>query len=716
MTAARKILFSLLIAVILFAGAAAAAYTGLFDFIEARFYNPSITKSLRRETGRDAEVIQEWLYNLQDRFLSSLNEPAVRRSFLSGPDAADIFERERIYGLMLESIAGLQSIRFLDSSGARILFSTYPADIKSRKPLQAVYREYHSGPSDLPLDDILVPAQGNHRLLLAREQIIFSFPFYDYFGIYQGTALFTLSEMAVSGHLAGAGRLKTGEDISITAVPPGIVSGLPPFSQNEILAGISTVWNDGLFNFIPFVSGSGITLALVSAKTSQGIFYGRLVNGSVFEFSLPMKMILLASVFITVYLAVFFFFNIRPDPITVIQNRFNRLQISLIEQFYERKGDMDWRRWARELEQRREEIRGELKRGLQFGTGRYTEKDADTLIDKSWDELLALTGGRTGVFDEEKLRMALARVLKTEPLAPPHSGGNTGSAGNGTFIENTEELEELEAVEDDEYFSAAELNLRQNGGLLMAAERRQFRDRAKKNKKISNVRLAFGDDDIPYIVETSGIEIVDDENIDDAIRAMQDDDGAGIEKQDGPDIFENEGEKPAASPLSAREIADIASEIEFGPMPETDSPEEEAHRIAAAPLEVVSPFASMLSPLDISAPFSAGPEPDETGSAGREDAADRNGEKMPPGEKDNLASGMPVIYQPFQGPSGVEPELLQGVDDDPSQTPEAEPAADGVIVQQNGIHYINSNVLNQHNEEKLDSGFRELVESVVAKN
>ena len=321
-----------------------------------------------------------------------------------------------------------------------------------------------------------------------------------------------------------------------------------------------------------------------------------------------------------------------------------------------------------------------------------------------------------------------------ESPAPPQSLSDAGPAGNAAFIEDAEELEELEAVPDTDAFSGMDAAPRppqetgfsgagwnpRQGGLLQAAERKQFQNQAKKNKKISNVRLAFGDDDIPYIVETSGIEIVDDEDIDNAIRAMQDDDSAGVEELEGPESFEYAGGKPA-SPPSAREIADIVSEIEFGLVPETDLPEEDAQRIAATPLEVVSPFASMLSPLDISAPSFAGGEPDETGGPGPEYPA-ADGEDLslppdvPPEDTDNLAAGMPVMYRPFQDPSGLEPELLQGADEDASQAAEAAKAAGAVIVQQNGIHYINNDVINQHNEENLDSGFRELVESVVTKN
>ena len=73
-----------------------------------------------------------------------------------------------------------------------------------------------------------------------------------------------------------------------------------------------------------------------------------------------------------------------------------------------------------------------------------------------------------------------------------------------------EELEELEAVEELEEIEAVE----------DAPERKIIP--VKPSRRISNVRIAFGDDDVPYLVESSGLELVDGD-IDEVIRFMEDD-------------------------------------------------------------------------------------------------------------------------------------------------------------------------------------------------
>ena len=568
MTVSQKTAFSLFISVLLVVGAAALAYTGLFDLLETRFYNPAVARSLNRETAKDAEVIQQFLSELQSRFSLSLGEAEVRSSFLPGQNVVDIFERTRIYDLIMESVTGMYSVRFIDDEGGRILFSTYPADrIRGNDVL---YRGYGEDAASLPFEAVQVSAHEKPRLVMdtAYERIIFAFPFFDSMDVYRGVALFTVSARAAAERLIGKGRIKAGDDISLTASPPGIVAGSGGVSKTEILAMVSALWAEGTPGSVPLVSAdSRRALVLVSAKTSQGVYYGRLVNEEIFAFPQSMKAIILAAIFCTLYLLIFFLLNIRQDPLTVIQTRLKSLQISLIEQFYDIKGDVDWDYWIMELEQRREGVRDEVKRGVKLGKNGYVESDVNSLIDKSWDELLALIGGRraAGSFDEQKLRHLLKRILRSfetpdslEASASletpvPKSGWSSLPAD---VLEELGELEPLdgdeEAAEDTPPEAAAApagrnspgRPLAPRGGLLAAAMNKQAK---KKSGKKSNARLAFGEDDIPYIVESSGFEIV--EETESAAH----------------------GKRYAVSPQAAGEaLAELTLEIDLSPAMESD--------------------------------------------------------------------------------------------------------------------------------------------------
>ena len=158
-------------------------------------------------------------------------------------------------------------------------------------------------------------------------------------------------------------------------------------------------------------------------------------------FSGAMEIVLVVSFLLTVFLIVFLLFNFRQDPVSIIQNRMMRLMISLIEQFYEDKVEIDWARWSRELELRREDIDDQLKYGLKFS---YDE-DINFLLDKFWDELNSIVGSPKGAgISEEKLESILNRIIAAKSTDSVILPDYTPEAGNKKLVE---ELEELEAVD-----------------------------------------------------------------------------------------------------------------------------------------------------------------------------------------------------------------------------------------------------------------------------
>jgi hypothetical protein len=704
----QKSILSFLISLILFAGIAVLAFTGFFDLVEARFYLPSITRSQVRETARDAEVIENLLADLQSGFAGSLNELPVRRSFLSAQNAGDIFERSRIYGLLLESAQGLQSVRFVDAAGVEIHFSTYAPDIISQDASAVLYRHYGDDPGSLSFEMVHVPDKGGRKLTMdnARDRIVFSFPFYDFMDAYRGTALFTVSVRALAGRLVSAGRIKVSDNIVVINSPPGIISGIPETADAEIIAAVSSIWDSGLLGPTPFDSTvSGHSLALVSAKTSQGVFYGRLINEELFSFPGPLKALLLLSTFLTLFLTVFFCFNVRPDTATIIQDRLKNIELSLLEQLYEHKGDMDWARWTMELEQRRKGVHAEVKRGIRFGRHGFSGPDVDSLIDTSWDELLTLIGAREkspAAIDEEKLQSILNRLLQNLPTAarPTPEVEDTGAAQDkipASFIpagmetptsfedissvenislletEEIEEAEELEEIAEAEKQTAApEQRPRKYGGLLAAAiaKLRQEAEEAEEIEELEQV------EELEELEQAEELEEL----------------AEGGSGTDAPPLA---GRRP-----SVKDIKKLESMIEFGSSPSAGA--DEGAEDINKEVEIVSPFASMLSSLD-----DAG-EPEPLLKVAPQGKTKKNPAEGadPSGAHDN-----PLLYRSFLAEADREPELLH------SPEPEGPPGT--AILEQDGIHYVNSKILNTDDgadkkmKSSLDSDFQELVDTVT---
>jgi len=432
----------LLISILLFAGFFYLADKELPDF-QTRFYNPSVLKSYAKENSIDAQLVQSFLFELQDRFAATLKEPAVQSSFLYNQSPDDIYERSRIFGILLESTAGLQSVQFVDSNGIRLHYSTSAGDIISRDDNSTAYRNYTDDPLALPYETVSVSADNSAKFSMDEQsdRIIFSFPFNDSMDVYRGTALYSVSVRAPAQKLVAQGRLKVNENVFVTESPPGILLGSPNLSKSDILEKVSSIWNDGVQERVTFDSAdSGMKFSLVSLRTDNGVFFGRLVNDALFYISDSMKNILLLSMFLTFYLTLLFIVNFRPNPVTLVRNRIKRLRENLFEQLYVNKSGNERAKWILELEQRREEIRRELKHHLKLG--QRAEKDIDAIIDKSWDELLAVI--KTGVE---------ARVITASEREHAQIGPQPSPQGEGSPLEEIAEVEEdgeLEEIEEIE--------------------------------------------------------------------------------------------------------------------------------------------------------------------------------------------------------------------------------------------------------------------------
>jgi hypothetical protein len=553
-TISRKAAVSLLISLVFFAAFTAVAFSGLFSLVEIRFYRPSAVKSLGGEAGRDAEIAGEFLGEMRDRFAATLENGAVRRSFLPSQGEEDIFERSRLYGLLQESLGGLQWVRFVDSGGSRLHFSTLSQDILRRDDRSLAYRSYREAAGAVGFDLVRVPEGGEPRLTVDGGRLIFSFPFYDSLEVYRGTAVFSLSGQALRERLFLRGRLEAGEDIALTDDPRGVLVAPPYAGRDALVSQAAKLWREGILSQGTLDAAGGGALVLFSARTVQGLYTGRFAEEALFSVSPAMKIILLASFFITMYLAVFLLFNLRQDSLTVLQSRLKKLRVSLTEQYHDRYGDAGWSRWSREIEQRRGLICAELKRGLRFKEGGLETEQADRLIDRFWEDMAVLTGSRRAGPGREQ-----------PPVSPP---GLPEAAPSGGAVEEPEVLEELDNGE--------------------GAEEPEVLEELDGGEGAEEAEVLEELDDGEGAEEPEVLEELDDGEAAEEPEVLEElDDGEGAEE---PEVLEELDDGEAAEGEAAVS-GDTASRIEFSSLPEredgADSP-----RLAEG-IEVVSPFAAM---------------------------------------------------------------------------------------------------------------------------
>jgi len=269
-----KPLVALLISILLFAGFIYLVNVELFDYVEAHFYNPSVVNSYVKENAVDAELVQSHINDLKKKFEATLTEPAVCSSFLYNQKSEDIFERSKIYGILIESTGGLQSVQFVDSNGIRLHYSTSSRDIMSQNQNSTAYRNYNENPMSLPYETVSVHDGAKAKLTMdeQNDRIIFSFPFKDSMDVYHGTALFYVSVRTLAERLIAGGRLKVSDNISVINEPSGILLDSPETSKTAILRRVSEIWNEGIQGYVALdAEDSGEVFSLITFKTNQNL-------------------------------------------------------------------------------------------------------------------------------------------------------------------------------------------------------------------------------------------------------------------------------------------------------------------------------------------------------------------------------------------------------------------------------------------------------------
>jgi hypothetical protein len=293
------------------------------------------------------------------------------------------------------------------------------------------------------------------------------------------------------------------------------------------------------------------------------------------------------------------------------------------------------------------------------------------------------------VLDEEAPAEDLDEV---EELAEVEELTDTAEAEGPADVEEAAEVEELadeepadiEELEDAE--EAAEVEeLNEGEAPASAAPPPAKQPVILQAPQKSNIQLVFGNDDIPTIVESSGLELVDD--IDMASGTAEEEPESLDEVEELEDLEELEA-APAASPVILPNELDVASRIEF-----ESSGDDGAEASPVGPeFEIVSPFRDMLSKLGSRENFKVEDETEpETKTSGRL-------------EELNADVSLSLVHVPFQNEDLGEPEELNAL-------------GPGIIKQKNGVSYVDKKVKTPDEEtaKSLDPGLKNLVDSVIGK-
>ena len=473
MKSSQKVALSLLIAVGVFSGFTVLAFSGLFHYIEATFYNPRVRQDTYARLDSAAAIVEDYQQKNTIRFEKILQQPSIKTVFQANQSQQDIQNRESLFGALKSELAGFMFVRFIGNQGQRLHYSTLPADILQSTADQVVYKPPATIADPVALSTLALPQTKPSDILQepSSNTFIYRFLVTDNYNVVQGTALFYVSVQGLGTRLVSGGAIFTGSTLKL--IPhDGIIINLPEKFGDTLAATVEKIWSPADLAETPLLQNSnGGNYFLFSRALKASGYVLMLAPEGDFRMVPLMQWILLAATFLTTFLLVFLLLNVRQDSVLVLSDRIKRFQIQLLHEYLESKDELDWKRWQVELEQRRGEVTQEIKRGIGRSFGKRVG-EIDRLINQSWDEILTILGNkqleqRSAPVDVARLEALIQRAFENlKPVQPESVRPNPPSLARTVVptlpfssevsVSDADEVEELGEVDEVEELGDAD--------------------------------------------------------------------------------------------------------------------------------------------------------------------------------------------------------------------------------------------------------------------
>lgn len=782
MTSGQKIAVSIVTTAVIFACFVVAAFAGLFSKIEARFYEPAKIADIRKQLDSVAECSETYINTLLEQFDTGENAYLSDRSIasyaLTSPTDSDVQQRTRRTAALFSEVSGLDGIRLIDANGRSVHFSTYPSDILKQTDSMRIYKNYDElrtplGGDEFAFFKVSVPdtVEGQrYRIVFDGEdnRILFSFPFYDPYGVYRGTMIFYINaqdfnRMLIARNLTTVAN--TGDLISDSSgAIGGFVFGMPSLGRDDIEREAVARWRDNSTGpdkiaAIPASGGESKESywILISSNRSRFIKTAGIYRDSIFIMPHTVQFLLLTCVFITLFLTIFMLFNLRRDDMVVIRDRVKRFQLALINEYFENKENINWADVSQKIASRKNDVSEAIKESLGKRAKRHSE-ETNALIDKSWEEIIGALSVKkdasetSALQDSKEIRRMLEEILRSGAVRTPYNAapektpdekpteislGRESIEADGFFETNTEIVNA--ATETEEAFfeneSGAQSREKNGSDEKAAAENRSDEDVHKNSERETADTADF---------KACDEEIPEDEKID-AFGEIR----MGEESATSDDLFDGNTEPVNDAAKAEGAFFDNLIAAESAPPSKTDtvmpamedvdidlfmdgeggisSPEED---IFAEPLQLGEPKKACVSqeeakPIDfdvVSAPnflfldeerkedeSRNSPKKEDAAYAGIPFAADVSAESRIAANDD---AGDADDIQPFEKEKGAVPFSFTSFASHEEKIQNLSPASEDVIVEDgDGVFSIASGIA--FDGVVQDEAFKRLVDSVI---
>ena len=467
-SSAKKACISLLITVLIFAIFAVLFFSRLFGSFETKFYQPAVIAGLEKHLKEVSACLDEYTMNQATKFQSFVNLPCVKNASSATQTEKDINDRDYYAKGIIDLYSGLQGIRIIDSQGKKIFYSSYKTD--SSNYTESLELPYENIKSNKEIEN-----RNKSKIIFdnSKERIIYSFPFYDNYDIYRGSVIFYVAGSDFNHYLISKNILSLSEKATLVATvfsdsieqSKGFVLGLPSVSSEAIISKIVELWNKDSFSTQKILHSEDYNWFVISDNSGKTGIISLVFKDDILFFSPELQVLLLLCAFITLYLVILFFFNIKQDDQAIIKDKIKKFKIALINEYLENTDDVNWDEVSKFLAVRKHQINHDIKYYL--GKKAETHKVlVDNLLEKTWNDVenIILNHEKVDNYEELKNQNSNNSDNIEEFECLQEMANSTDTSQNSEQVETLECISEVsDDVEEVEYLDSSDYSFNEWG-------------------------------------------------------------------------------------------------------------------------------------------------------------------------------------------------------------------------------------------------------------
>ena len=466
MTSGQKVALSLLLTIILFAGFVVLAFSGVFQLIETRFYQPSLVHGIEKDLSSISEAYTEYINQLTQNFQNIINSEYIKSVSNPTQTTQNIQGRSQLFSDIASKISGLSGYRVVDTNGKAIHYSTFDSDIFKQQSNAISYKNFDESNypyEKLALDGIFFDKNQN--------QLIFSYPYINSYGTEQGRILFYVMVNDFNNFLVNKNILPINQPTILVETSKngilGFIYGFPFANQDFFANAVLERWKQGLFGTNSILDTEVGNWIMISNNISSQFLVAKVEKESFFLFPESVKILLLVCIFISIYLIFFLLFNLKQDSMVKIKHKIKKFQLAFINQYLEKENTANWDSLKKEIDKRKNDLSLEVKKSLGLQSKKH-RKEIDALLSRSWEDLISVLSTKvnktasttyTNNVNMDEIKSMFEQILSSGQIVLKQEVSPVSVAPKAKQLSEVDELAEVEELsEADELAEVEELS------------------------------------------------------------------------------------------------------------------------------------------------------------------------------------------------------------------------------------------------------------------